>query len=53
MDIAAGKFKTHCLRLMDQVKKQRRTFTVTKRGKPVARVVPVDDGEPVPENPKR
>ncbi len=48
MQIAAGEFKTHCLNLMDQVKQRRCVFTITKRGKPVARLVPVEDEEPVP-----
>ena len=43
MSIAAGEFKTHCLKLMDEVKEQRRSFVITKRGKPVAKLVPVDD----------
>ena len=43
MQIAAGAFKTHCLGLMDQVFENHCTFIVTKRGKPVAKLVPVDD----------
>ncbi len=43
MAIAAGEFKTHCLKLMDQVRTQHRSFVVTKRGKPVAKLVPVDE----------
>ena len=42
MTIAAGEFKTHCLRLMDEVEQQHRSFVITKRGKPVAKLVPVD-----------
>lgn len=48
MTIAAGEFKTHCLQLMDQVYKQHRSFVVTKRGTPVAKLVPVDEDAPVP-----
>ena len=43
MQIAAGEFKTHCLGLMNQVFENHSTFTITKRGKPVAKLVPVDD----------
>ncbi len=43
MQIAAGEFKTHCLGLMDQVYEGHRSFIITKRGKPVAKLVPVDD----------
>lgn len=46
MTIAAGEFKTHCLRLIDEVKKQHRSFVITKRGKPVANLVPVDEEAP-------
>jgi prevent-host-death family protein len=48
MHIAAGKFKIHCLRLMDDVQKNHQEIIITKRGKPVARLVPVDDIAPVP-----
>jgi prevent-host-death family protein len=46
MDIAAGLFKAQCLKLMDRVAERHETITVTKRGKPVARLVPV---EPAPD----
>ena len=46
MAIAAGEFKTRCLQLMDEVKNKRRSFVITKRGKPVAKLVPVDDSPP-------
>jgi prevent-host-death family protein len=44
--IAAGEFKAKCLDLMDQVQKKRFEVIVTKRGKPVARLVPVPDEPP-------
>ena len=44
--IAAGEFKTHCLRLMDEVAEQHRELVITKRGKPVARLVPIDQEVP-------
>jgi prevent-host-death family protein len=40
--IAAAEFKANCLRLMDEVAQQRRPIIITKRGKPVAKLVPVD-----------
>jgi prevent-host-death family protein len=43
MKIAAGKFKAQCLRLMEDVQKRRQTVVITKRGKPVAKLVPPDD----------
>jgi prevent-host-death family protein len=47
MSIAAGEFKARCLRIMDEVKQTHRSVVITKRGKPVAKIVPVDD-TPVP-----
>jgi prevent-host-death family protein len=41
--VAAADFKANCLRLMDEVARQRRPITITKRGKPVARLVPVEE----------
>lgn len=38
----AGEFKTRCLKLMDQVRKTREPLLITKRGKPVAKLVPTD-----------
>ncbi|MBV9248664.1 MAG: type II toxin-antitoxin system Phd/YefM family antitoxin [Acetobacteraceae bacterium] len=43
--IAAGEFKAQCLALMDEVQKTREPITITKRGKPVAKVVPADEDE--------
>jgi prevent-host-death family protein len=44
--VAAADFKANCLRLMDEVARERRPITITKRGKPVAKLVPVEQ-EPV------
>lgn len=38
--MAAGKFKDQCLRVLDRVAATRTPVTITKRGKPVATVVP-------------
>jgi len=46
MEIAAGKFKAQCLRLMDEVRDEHRTFEITKRGRPVARLVPIEGTPP-------
>ena len=40
--MAAGAFKVHCLAVMDQVQAKRETVLITKRGKPVAKLVPAD-----------
>jgi prevent-host-death family protein len=41
--IAAGSFKVHCLAVMDEVQARRETVLITKRGKPVAKLVPVEE----------
>jgi prevent-host-death family protein len=45
--IAAGEFKAKCLRLLDEVARQRAPLVITKRGKPVAKLVPIDDAKPL------
>lgn len=39
--VAAADFKARCLRLMDEVAEGREPLVVTKKGRPVVRVVPV------------
>lgn len=39
--MAAGKFKDVCLQTLDEVASSRRPVVITKRGKPVAKLVPV------------
>ena len=41
--VSAANFKTNCLRLMDEVAQRRVPLVITKRGKPVAKLVPIDD----------
>jgi prevent-host-death family protein len=43
--VAAADFKANFLRLMDEVVQQRRPIIITKRGKPVAKLVPVQEQE--------
>ena len=38
--IAAGKFKDQCLKILDRVAETRTPVVVTKRGRPIASVVP-------------
>ncbi|HET6228462.1 MAG TPA: type II toxin-antitoxin system Phd/YefM family antitoxin [Longimicrobiaceae bacterium] len=45
--ISAAEFKTHCLRLIEQVRQDRKQVVVTRYGQPVARLVPYDL-EPAP-----
>ena len=39
--IPAGEFKAHCLQLLDEVAASHAPLTITKRGRPVAQLVPV------------
>jgi len=41
--MAAGEFKARCLQVMDQVSSTRTPVVITKRGKPVAKLVPADE----------
>jgi prevent-host-death family protein len=45
--IPAGEFKATCLALLDEVAENGETIVVTKRGKPVARVVPLEPPRPL------
>jgi prevent-host-death family protein len=44
--VQAGDFKARCLALLDEVARNRTEIIVTKHGRPVARVVPVDVAPP-------
>ena len=41
--IGAGEFKAKCLALLDEVSESGRHVVITKRGRPVAEVVPFED----------
>ena len=38
----AGEFKARCLKVMDQVRATREPVIITKRGRPVAKLVAID-----------
>jgi len=40
--IPAGQFKARCLRLMDEVRSTREPVLITKKGRPVAKLVPAE-----------
>ena len=42
-EIGAGAFKSQCLKLLDNVALTRESLVITKRGKAVARLVPMPD----------
>ena len=41
--IPAGEFKAKCLKVIDEVQRLRMPVIITKRGKPVAKLVPLDE----------
>ncbi len=48
LEVGAAEFKAHCLQLVQEVHdRKRNSITITKRGKPLARVVPVEDTPPL------
>ncbi len=44
--IAAGEFKARCLQIMDEVDREGIEVIITKRGNPVAKLVPVKQEKP-------
>jgi prevent-host-death family protein len=44
--IQASIFKSRCLALLDEVETSHRTFVVTKNGRPVAKLVPLEAPTP-------
>lgn len=46
--IMASRFKAECLAILDQVDRMKITLIITKHGRPVARVVPVERDEARP-----
>jgi prevent-host-death family protein len=41
--VSAAEFKTHCLRLIDEMLQGRGEVVVTRYGKPVARLIPYEE----------
>ena len=41
--IQAGKFKARCLKLMDKVHRTKKKIIITKRNKPIAQLVPIEE----------
>ncbi len=40
--LSVSKFKATCLSVLEDVKKQKKRVIITKRGKPIAEVIPYD-----------
>lgn len=41
--IAAGEFKAKCLTIMENMRKNREPILITKRGRPLAKLVPAEE----------
>lgn len=41
--VQAGKFKAECLKLMDDVQAKKYSIIITKRNKPIAKLVPLEE----------
>ena len=39
--LSVSQFKTTCLSVLDQVSRQKKRVLITKRGKPIAEIIPV------------
>ena len=39
--LSVSQFKTTCLSVLDQVSRQKKKVLITKRGKPIAEIIPV------------
>lgn len=46
--MSAGEFKAKCLKLMEHVKNSHEEILITKHGKPVAKLIPVETKGAVP-----
>jgi prevent-host-death family protein len=46
-EIGAGEFKARCLALLDEVAETGQEIIVTKRGRPVAKLAPIDAAKPL------
>jgi prevent-host-death family protein len=37
-----GEFKTHCYQILDQAQKEGHPIVITRKGKPIAKILPLD-----------
>jgi len=45
--IGVGDFKAKCLQLLNEIAERRETLVITKRGKPIAKVIPIEPEQPL------
>ena len=44
--VSTSELKAHCSKIISDIAKKRAAVVITKHGRPVARIVPLDDEEP-------
>lgn len=49
--IDVGEFKAKCSAVINEVAKRKRPITVTKHGKPLVRIVPIEDDDDMTRRP--
>ncbi len=47
--LSVSKFKATCLSVLEDVKRQKKRVLITKRGKPIAEVIPVEHSKEGPQ----
>lgn len=47
-ELSATEFKATCLKVMENVRRSRKPVTVSKRGQPIVRIVPVEKDRRAP-----
>ncbi len=45
--ISTSELKAHCSKIISDIANKRAAVVITKHGRPVARIVPLDDEEPI------
>ena len=46
MKVTAAKFRSNCFKILDEVDKQQKEVVITKRGKPIARLIHYETDNP-------
>ena len=46
--LSVSKFKATCLSVVEEVAKSKKPVIITKRGKPIAELIPYEETKPVP-----
>ena len=46
VNVGSAEFKSRCLELVNRVKESRAEYIVTRHGRPVARLIPIDPVDP-------